>query len=72
MTRFLHFLTLLLFAFTLNAQTEAITTFLGIPIDGTKAEMIKTQSKRIYRLSVCKRCINGRIQWRGSHNSHSN
>lgn len=41
MTRFLHFCTLLLFAFSLSAQTEAVTTFLGIPIDGTKPEMIK-------------------------------
>lgn len=48
MTRFLHFLTLLLFAFTLNAQTEAVTTFLGIPIDGTKAEMIKKLKAKGY------------------------
>ncbi len=48
MTRFLHFCTLLLFAFSLSAQTEAVTTFLGIPIDGTKSEMIKKLKAKGY------------------------
>ncbi len=50
MKKLLFSVVMLLFAFTVNAQTD-VTKFLGIPVDGTKEEMLAKLREKGFRTS---------------------
>lgn len=53
-------ITVLLFAFSLHAQKE-VTTFLGIPVDGTKSEMINKLKEKGFTYKLYADCLTGKF-----------
>ena len=59
MKKMLSLTVLVIFSVTMFAQQRDVTKFLGIPIDGTKTEMIQKLKAKGYRWNTYKECLEG-------------
>lgn len=59
MKKVLLLLLFLDFVLTLSAQTRNVTTFLGIPVDGTQTSMVQKLKAKGFRYDSARKCLTG-------------
>ena len=64
MKKMLLFAVLVISGLTIFAQQRDVTKFLGIPVDGTKSEMIQKLKAKGFRWNMEKECLEGEFNGR--------